>query len=110
MMKPPCQVRHVGWAARTTFGTSRIAAAFLVLATPVLAQTKPTIAQFLAPAMPMELVSAKNADRIAWLSYDQGVRNVYAAAAPDFKPVQITRFKGDDGVTLTSLQISDDGW
>jgi dipeptidyl aminopeptidase/acylaminoacyl peptidase len=92
-----------------TFGTARIAAAFLIVATPALAQTKPTIAQFLAPAMPMELVSAKKADRIAWLSYDQGIRNVYAASAPDFKPVQITKFTGDDGVTLTDLQISDDG-
>jgi dipeptidyl aminopeptidase/acylaminoacyl peptidase len=99
----------------TMFSTPRVAAALLavswalVAVRPAPAQSKPSIAQFLAPAMPMELVSARKADRIAWLSYEQGVRNVYTAAAPRFTPVQITKFRGDDGVTLTALQISDDG-
>ena len=43
---------------------------------------KPTIAQFLKPGLPLELVSAKNADRIAWLSYEEGRRNVFTAVAP----------------------------
>ena len=54
-------------------------------------------------------MSAKHADRIAWLAYDHGQRNVYAAAAPDFKPVRLTSFLNDDGVVLTDLSISDDG-
>ena len=85
------------------------ASCMLAVAQPAQAQAKPTIAQFLAPAMPFELVSAKKADRIAWLSYERGVRNAYAASAPEFKPVQLTKFREDDGVTLTELQISDDG-
>lgn len=95
------------------FMTRRVAtalmAAGLVAAPHVRVQSKPSIAQFLAPAMPADLVSARKADRIAWLSYEAGVRNVFSAAAPDFKPMQITKFHGDDGVTLSDLQLSDDG-
>src|SRR5215203_2687331 len=50
------------------------------------AQGKPTIAQFLSPAYPSSLVTAKRTDRIAWVSYERGMRNVYTAAAPDFAP------------------------
>ena len=32
----------------------------------------PTIEQFLSPAYPLDLTSAKKADRIAWVSYDEG--------------------------------------
>ena len=73
------------------------------------AQQALTVEQFLAPAWPMELVSAKKAERIAWISYDRGERNVYTAAAPDFRAVPVTRFKGDNGIDLTTLRLSNDG-
>ncbi len=69
----------------------------------------PTISQFLGAASPIELVSAKRADRIAWVAYDQGKRNVFTAAAPAFTPVRLTSYLKDDGVDLTGLEISDDG-
>src|SRR5438067_2820657 len=68
-----------------------------------------TIEQVLSPAYPFELVSAKKADRIAWIAYERGLRNVYTAAAPDFKPVRLTNYTEDDGIDLTGLSISDDG-
>lgn len=55
------------------------------------------------------LVAAKKADRVAWLQFEEGRRNVYTAAAPDYKPVALTRFTADDGTDLTGLAISDDG-
>lgn len=73
------------------------------------AQSKPTIAQFLSPASPLELNSAKQADRIAWVSYERGMRNVYAAGAPAFAPVRLTRFLADDGTDVTDVSLSDDG-
>jgi len=73
------------------------------------AQTAPPVAPFISPGFPSDLVSAKKADRIAWLVYERGMRNVYAASAPDFKPVRLTKFLDDDGVILSDLQISDDG-
>ncbi|RPJ74653.1 MAG: hypothetical protein EHM24_05690, partial [Acidobacteria bacterium] len=42
----------------------------------------PTIEQYLRPGVPYELVAAKKADRIAWIAYEAGARNVYTAAAP----------------------------
>jgi dipeptidyl-peptidase-4 len=83
--------------------------AALVFAPQLYAQTKPTIAQFLAPASPSDLVSAKKADRIAWIVYDRGMRNIYTAAGPDYKPVRLTNFMKDDGVEMTEPAISDDG-
>ncbi len=81
----------------------------LVAATALPAQKVPTIEPFMSPASPLTLVSARKADRIAWMVYDRGLRNVYTAAAPDFKPVRLTNFLDDDGNDLTDVEISDDG-
>lgn len=75
----------------------------------VRAQAKPTVEQFMSPSSPLELVSAKKADRVAWMAYERGMRNVYTAAAPGFAPVRLTRFLEDDGIDLTDVEISDDG-
>ncbi len=69
----------------------------------------PTIEQFLAPASPLEVRSARRADRIAWVAYERGMRNVYTAAAPLYHPVRLTSFLKDDGTDLTNLSLSDDG-
>ena len=72
-------------------------------------QHQPTIASYLKPGLPIELVSARKVDRIAWIAYEEGKRNVFAASAPVFKPVRVTSFLKDDGIDLTGLRISDDG-
>ena len=69
----------------------------------------PTVAQFLSPASPLSLTTAKKVDRVAWIAYEKGMRNVYTAAAPAFTPVRLTRFLDDDGVDLTDVHLSDDG-
>ena len=69
----------------------------------------PTMAQFMSAGFPMELVVARKADRIGWISNDKGLRNVFTAVAPDFKPVRVTSYLKDDGVDTTQLSISDDG-
>jgi len=73
------------------------------------AGSTPTIEQFLAPGTPIEIVSAKKVDRIAWTSYEHGLRNVYTAAGPAFAPVRLTSVTRDDGIELSDLRISDDG-
>ncbi len=73
------------------------------------AQRQPSVDDFLSPAYPFELVSAKATDRIAWLTYESGRRNVYTAAAPSFSPVRVTQTTADDGWDLTDLRISNDG-
>ena len=69
----------------------------------------PSMQQFMSFAFPMELVAAKKADRIAWISNDKGMRNVFTAAAPDFRAVRVTSYMKDDGVDTTQLSMSDDG-
>jgi dipeptidyl-peptidase 4 len=69
----------------------------------------PTMAQFMSAAFPMELVAARKADRIAWIANDKGRRNVFTAAAPDFRAVRVSSYLRDDGVDTTQLSISDDG-
>lgn len=87
----------------------------LVVAPSLLAERRPdakaavSIASILKPGLPLELVSAKKVDRIAWISYEEGKRNVFTAAGPNFAVVRATSFLKDDGVDLTGLKISDDG-
>jgi len=73
------------------------------------AGSPPTIEQFLMPGTPIEIVAAKNAERIAWTAYEHGLRNVYTAAAPEFAPVRLTNVTKDDGVELSDVSISRDG-
>jgi dipeptidyl-peptidase-4 len=84
-------------------------AVIVSLAARVPAQSALTIDHFLSPAFPFELVAAKRADRLAWIAYERGQRNVYTAAAPNFRPIRLTRFLEDDGTDLSNLGISDDG-
>src|SRR5215831_6302409 len=65
-----------------------------------------TIDQFLSPSSPLEVSAAKKADKVAWVSYEKGMRNVYVASAPDFKAVRVTKFLDDDGVDVGSVRIS----
>jgi len=90
--------------------TSALAATcFTLLATPLFAQSKATVAQFLSPSSPLELTRARDADRVAWVAYERGMRNVYTAAAPDFKAVRLTSFMQDDGTDVSEVELSDDG-
>jgi dipeptidyl-peptidase-4 len=72
-------------------------------------QAVPTYQQFLGPASPLEVVAARKVDRIAWTSFQEGMRNAYTAAAPSFTPRRLTNFLKDDGIDLSDIQISDDG-
>jgi len=92
-----------------------LVAAFLIPA-PVVADRSapdaknfPSIASILKPGLPLELVSARKADRIAWISYEEGKRNVFTAAGPAFRPVRVTSFLKDDGIDVTQVRVSDDG-
>jgi dipeptidyl-peptidase-4 len=99
----------------------RFVLAALFAAVPLAAQTAaipasvpagdaaPSIERFLSPASPLSLVAAKKADRLAWMAYEKGGRNVYTAAAPSFTPVKLTRFDKDDAIDLTNVSMSDDG-
>ena len=69
----------------------------------------PTLQQFLSPASPQEIVTAKKADAVAWADYAEGKRNVYVARAPLYTPVPLTSYTKDDGVMISKVEISADG-
>jgi dipeptidyl aminopeptidase/acylaminoacyl peptidase len=96
-------------SSRRAFLLSVVMLALTIVGRDIGAQSRATIDHYLAPGYPFELVSAKKADRIAWLVFERGMRNVYTAAPPAFEPVRLTRHLEDDGIDLTNLSISDDG-
>jgi dipeptidyl aminopeptidase/acylaminoacyl peptidase len=84
----------------------------ILLAGSLSAQTRTTtytIDEFLSPASPLEVSAAKKADKLAWVTYEKGMRNIHVASAPAFKATRITNFMKDDGVDVGSVRLSDDG-
>lgn len=64
---------------------------------------------YLDVAFPSQLVSAAGAEKIAWIANEKGVRNIWTADSPDYVPRQLTQGTEDDGIELSSLQLSRDG-
>jgi dipeptidyl aminopeptidase/acylaminoacyl peptidase len=90
-------------------GAFALAFFFLLFLPPQASPQGFTFEDMLSPPYPSELVSARDVDRIAWISVERGRRNVYTAAAPGFEPVKLTDWNEDDGRDLTSIRISADG-
>ena len=55
------------------------------------------------------LVAAPRGGRIAFVMSQRGVRNVYVADPPDYRPRQVTRYAKDDGRLITALALAPDG-
>ncbi|WP_407353765.1 S9 family peptidase [Luteimonas sp. R10] len=68
-----------------------------------------TLEQVRSYAFPQDLIVAPDSEQVAWVENAAGRRNVWAAAAPDFKPRQLTTYDRDDGQEISSLALSDDG-
>ena len=68
-----------------------------------------TLEQVLSAPYPSDLVSAKSADRIAWVFNSEGARNIWTAAGPDFAPVNLTGYTRDEVFEIPNLEITADG-
>ena len=92
---------------------SRFVSALLIfvlcLCATAVAQQKFTIEQVMSAPFPSELATADHGSRIAWVFEFKGVRNVFVADAPDFKPRQVTNYTADDGMPLASIRLTPDG-
>ncbi|MFO7826179.1 MAG: prolyl oligopeptidase family serine peptidase [Cyclobacterium sp.] len=60
-------------------------------------------------SFPSGLTANATQSSIAWAMNEQGKRNVYVAAPPEYQPRRITDFLEDDGQEISSLQFSRDG-
>ncbi len=67
-----------------------------------------SLEQILSSPFPSDLTAAPNTGEVAWVFYDQGHRNVWLAAAPDYRPRQLTGY-GDDGQEVSDLAFTADG-
>ncbi|MBI1365102.1 MAG: prolyl oligopeptidase family serine peptidase [Alphaproteobacteria bacterium] len=56
-----------------------------------------------------EIEAASQGDAIAFVRVVRGVRNVWVARGPDFRPQQVTQYSDDDGQEITQLTFSPDG-
>jgi dipeptidyl aminopeptidase/acylaminoacyl peptidase len=54
-------------------------------------------------------VAAPTGDRVAWVRNDRGVRNIWVAAAPDWRPRPVTGHERDVGQDLSGLEFLPDG-
>ena len=81
----------------------------LFAALPAGAQKPFSVREVMSAPHPTHLVSAKKTDRIAWVVYEEGLRNIYTAIGPRFDPRRLTSYEEQDGQQLSNLQISDDG-
>ena len=68
-----------------------------------------TVEQIKSYPFPTELTAAATGSRIAWALNERGLRNVWVAEGPDFRPRRLTNYNTDDGQELSSLSISADG-
>jgi dipeptidyl aminopeptidase/acylaminoacyl peptidase len=68
-----------------------------------------SLAQVMGYAFPSDLTAAPQGDWIAWSSVQRGVRNIWIARGPEFRPRMLTSNRSDDGQELTNLAFSADG-
>lgn len=83
----------------------------LASAVGVIAQSQFTLEQVLGSPFPTGLVSAEQANRVAWVFDAKGVRNVWIADGPDFAGTArpLTRYNVDDGQPIASLRLTPSG-
>jgi dipeptidyl aminopeptidase/acylaminoacyl peptidase len=80
------------------------------LGTPCIAQGSSfTMDQVLNYPYASQMAAARNGGHIAWVRNIAGVRNVWVADAPAYKPRQVSQYKNDDGQEITQLTFSPDG-
>jgi dipeptidyl aminopeptidase/acylaminoacyl peptidase len=101
--------RATHYAAAVTRRLSLVLLASLSAALPSRAQSAFTLEQVTSAPYPTDLTAAATGNRIAWVFFERGVRNVYVAEGPDFRARKLTAYTDDDGQEITNLSLSADG-
>jgi dipeptidyl aminopeptidase/acylaminoacyl peptidase len=86
-----------------------VAMALAPLSMQAKARSEFSVQQVLHYPFVAELAAAEHGDVIAWVCNLDGVRNIWMARAPDFKPAKVTQYTDDDGQEITQLTFSPDG-
>ena len=67
-----------------------------------------SLEQFLDYSFPTQLTASPNTGLIAWVENDKGIRNIFYAKAPEYRPEQLTTYDEDDGQVITDLGFTGD--
>ena len=67
-----------------------------------------SLEQIMSAPFPSGLVAAPVAGKLAWVFNDQGERNIWIAAPPDYAGRAVTSYRGDDGQELGGLAWTPD--
>jgi dipeptidyl aminopeptidase/acylaminoacyl peptidase len=88
-----------------------VAAACLLAISSLAAPASPsfTLEQVLSAPFPSDLVAAPSGGAVAWVFNAKGVRNIWAAEAPDYRGRAVTAYAEDDGEEITDLEFTPDG-
>ena len=68
-----------------------------------------TMAQVLGYPYPTAMTAAPDGHAVAWVLDERGVRNLWVAQGPDYRPRRVTEFTADSGREITHLAFSRDG-
>ena len=68
-----------------------------------------SIDQYLSAPFASELTAAPGGGKVAWILDERGARNLWVAAAPDYKGRRLTSYNEDDGQDLGDVAWSADG-
>ncbi len=67
-----------------------------------------SLENLLSYSFPTGLTAAKDAGAIAWVENNQGVRNIFYARVPEYRPIQLTKYDQDDGQAIANLEFTAD--
>lgn len=68
-----------------------------------------SVEQVMSAPFATSAIAAPTGSRVAWLLNERGQRNIWVAAAPDWKGHKVTNFNRDDGQDIDELAWAPDG-
>jgi len=86
-----------------------VAPAALAVLSAVAEEPPFSIEEALSFPHPTGLVAAPSGDRAAWVSQQEGVRNVWVAEGPGWQARSLTEYAEDDGQAISDLAFTPDG-
>ncbi|MCI0486344.1 MAG: S9 family peptidase [Blastocatellia bacterium] len=81
----------------------------LLLTAPLACTNDFTLEQVMSAPFPSDLIASPQGDKVAWVFYKEGKRNLWLAEAPAFRGRQLTRYGEDDGQEILQPLFSPDG-
>src|SRR5260221_13730597 len=68
-----------------------------------------TLEQLMSSPFPSELIASKRGDKVAWVFYLQGKRNIFVAEGPALAARQLTHHDVEDGQDVAEIVFSPNG-